>query len=85
MIESSIEVNSIFEPNAAAKFVQKASQFKSRISLISEEKTANAKSIMGIISLNLRGGNVVKLVAEGEDERQALPELEHILRDAAAV
>jgi len=85
LIESSIQVNSIFEPNAAAQLVQKASQFKSRISLISEEKTANAKSIMGIISLNLRGGNVVKLVAEGEDESQALPELEHILRDAAAV
>jgi len=83
LIESSIKVNSIFEPNSAAQLVQKASQYKSRISLVSDEKTANAKSIMGIISLNLRGGNIVKLVAEGEDEQQALPEIEHILRGTA--
>ena len=83
MLESSIRVNSIFEPNSAAKLVQKASQFKSRISLVSEEKTANAKSIMGIISLNLQGGNIVKLVVDGEDAEQAVPELEHILRAAA--
>ena len=82
MIEISIQVNSIFEPTSAALLVQKASQYKSRISLVSEEKTANAKSIMGIISLNLRGGNTVKLVADGEDEQQAIPEIEHILRDA---
>lgn len=82
MIERSIQVQSIFEPNTAALLVQKASQFKSRISLVAEEKTANAKSIMGIISLNL-GGNTVKLVADGEDEQQVLPELELILTDAA--
>jgi len=82
LIERSIQVQSIFEPNTAALLVQKASQFKSRISLVAEEKTANAKSIMGIISLNL-GGNTVKLVADGEDEQQVLPELELILTDAA--
>ena len=83
MVESSVQVNSIFEPNSAALLVQKASQYKSRISLVAEEKTANAKSIMGIISLNLTGGNIVKLVADGEDENQALPELENILRQTA--
>lgn len=83
MIESSIQVHSILEPNSAAQLVQKASQFKSRISLVSEEKTANAKSIMGIISLNLVGGNIVKVIADGEDENQVLPELEQFLRSAA--
>ena len=83
MIEKSIEVNSFFEPQRAALLVQKASQFKSRISIVADEKTANAKSIMGIISLNLRGGNVIKLVADGEDARQAVPALEEILGQEA--
>jgi len=83
VIERSVHVGSMLEPSVAALFVQKASQYKSRMSLVAEEKTANAKSIMGIISLNLRGGNLVKLVAEGEDEQQALPELELILRGMA--
>ena len=64
---------------AAAQIVQAASRHKSRISLVSEEKTANAKSIMGIISLDLQNGNTVRIVADGEDEQLVMPELEHIL------
>jgi phosphotransferase system HPr (HPr) family protein len=59
--------------------VQTASKFKSHISLILDEKTANAKSIMGIISMNLQGGDTVKIVATGEDEEHVAPELKSIL------
>jgi phosphotransferase system HPr-like phosphotransfer protein len=34
---------------------------------------------MGIISLDLHGGNTVKIVANGEDASQVIPELENIL------
>ncbi|MCL2200115.1 MAG: HPr family phosphocarrier protein [Defluviitaleaceae bacterium] len=81
MIERAIQVDSAFEASAAAKVVQAASRFKSHVSLVHEEKTANAKSIMGIISLDLHGGYTVKIVADGEDEQQAIPELENILGD----
>ncbi|MCL2404011.1 MAG: HPr family phosphocarrier protein [Defluviitaleaceae bacterium] len=56
--------------------VQTASKFKSRISLVIDEKTANAKSIMGIISLNMQEGQAVKIMAEGEDASTAVAELE---------
>jgi len=79
MIKREIQVNSSFEANSAAQLVQKASQFKSRISLVAEEKTANAKSIMGIISMDIQSGNKVTIVADGEDEQQVLPELETII------
>jgi phosphotransferase system HPr (HPr) family protein len=82
LIERSIRVNSLFEPREAALLVQTASKFNSRISLMHEEKTANAKSIMGIISLNLQGGQTVKIVADGEDEQKAIPEMEHFLATA---
>jgi phosphotransferase system HPr (HPr) family protein len=79
MIKREIKVDSNFEAAAAAKLVQNASMFKSRISLVAEEKTANAKSIMGIISMGLGSADTVTIVADGEDEAAAVPVLEGIL------
>jgi len=76
MVEKNVNVSSFFEPSAVAMLVQTASKFKSRISLVLDEKTANAKSIMGIISLNMQGGQSVKIVAEGDDAASAAAELE---------
>ena len=76
MFESTIQVGSSFEPAAAALLVQTASKFRSHISLALDEKTANAKSIMGIISLNMHAGQTIKIVAEGEDAKDALLEME---------
>ncbi|MCL2363164.1 MAG: HPr family phosphocarrier protein [Defluviitaleaceae bacterium] len=82
MIERKVQVNSLFEPSEAAMLVQAASKFNSRISLMREEKTANAKSIMGIISLDIQGGQTVKIVADGDDEMSALPIMEKVLSTA---
>ncbi|MCL2225943.1 MAG: HPr family phosphocarrier protein [Defluviitaleaceae bacterium] len=79
MIECALKVDRAFEMAGAAQIVQTASRFKSHVSLVSEEKTANAKSIMGIFSLELHGGSTVKIVADGEDENQVVPELANIL------
>ncbi|MCL2202384.1 MAG: HPr family phosphocarrier protein [Defluviitaleaceae bacterium] len=79
MIERSIRVHSLFESGEAAVLVQTASRFNSRISLMHEDKTANAKSIMGIISLDLKSGQTVRIIADGEDEQSALPVLEQLL------
>ena len=76
MVENSVKVNSFFEPSAVAMLVQSASKFKSRISLVLDEKTANAKSIMGIISLNMQKGQTIKIVADGDDAAAAVAELE---------
>ena len=76
MFESTVQVNSFFEPSAVALLVQTASKFKSRISLVLDEKTANAKSIMGIISLNMQEGQTIHIVAEGEDALEAVSKLE---------
>jgi len=76
MAEKNVKVSSFFEPSAVAMLVQTASKFNSRISLVIDEKTANAKSIMGIISLNMQEGNIIKIVAEGDDAAKAVAELE---------
>lgn len=79
MTEKVIQVGRPFEMDLAAQIVQVASRFKSHISLVTGDKTANAKSIMGIISLALNDDSIVKIIANGEDGQQAIPELENIL------
>lgn len=84
MIERKVQVHPLYETGQAAMLVQTASKFNSRISLVHEEKTANAKSIMGIISLNITGGKVVNIIVDGDDEQQALPTLEQFLSKAGS-
>ena len=57
--------------NPIAELVQVACQFNSEITLESEEKRINAKSIMGMMSLNLCEGEELTVVTDGEDEKKA--------------
>jgi phosphocarrier protein len=56
----------------AALLVQTASKFKSKIFIEKENDRINGKSIMGIITLGAGYGTELKLIAEGEDEQDAL-------------
>ena len=76
MIERTVKIGASFETRSAALLVQTASKFNSKILIKLEDRTANAKSIMGIISLGITDGQTVQLIADGDDERQAIPALE---------
>ena len=81
MIERPITVR--FENGLDARpiafLVQEASQYTSQIFLQVGSKKINAKSIMGMMSLTLRDGDEVTVVAEGKDEQQAAESIEHFL------
>jgi len=76
VVERCVFVKSFLEPSTVALLVQAASKFKSRLSLVIGEKTANAKSIMGIISLNMQEGQSLTIISEGEDADEAVLVLE---------
>lgn len=59
-----------------AMMVQKASQFSSMVHIEVGNKKVNAKSIMGMMSLNVGGGEQVVIITEGADEVAAARELE---------
>ena len=59
--------------------VQVASQFDSEIHVISGQRTVNAKSIMGMMSLEIIEGETVTVVADGSDEAEALDNIEKYL------
>lgn len=64
------------EARPIAMLVQKASQFASKVHIESGTKKINAKSIMGMMSLTVCGGDQVVVVADGADEEAAAKEIE---------
>ena len=60
------------EARPIALLVQEAGKFDSKIYLELDNKKVNAKSIMGMMSLGLKGGDEIVVSAEGSDEEEAL-------------
>lgn len=75
----SIRIPSGLEARPVAILVQVASRYESKIVIESGEKTINAKSIMGMMSLLLKSGEEVKVSADGADETEAITEIEKYL------
>ena len=73
MLEKSIkpQLDGQLEARPIAMLVQVASQYDSTVYLETEGRRINAKSIMGMMSLNLIGGEEITVVTDGEDEQKA--------------
>lgn len=73
MIEKEVVVTSSHGLHArpAALLVQEAGKFRSTIHIIKDGKEADAKSLLGVMSLAIKQGEKILLRIEGEDERQA--------------
>ena len=75
-----IELSSGLEARPIAMLVQVASQYESKIYVESESKRVNAKSIMGMMTLGLAAGEELVITADGDDEQQAITDIEKYLR-----
>ena len=62
----------------AAVLVQAAKDYKSSIYFEKGNDQINAKSIMGILTLAAAYGTELKIVAEGEDEKEAVETIAHL-------
>ena len=65
--------------NPIAELVQVACRFDSEITLESENRRINAKSIMGIMAFNPSEGMKLEIVTKGDDEKEALSAIESFL------
>jgi phosphotransferase system HPr (HPr) family protein len=65
----------------AALFVQTAKPFESDIKVAHGEREANAKSILGVLTLGAEQGAVITIRAEGTDAAQALAALQTLVED----
>ena len=74
-----IELPSGLDARPVALLVQVASQYGSEIYVESADKKVNAKSIMGMMTLGLYAGETVTVSANGEDEEEAIANIEKFL------
>lgn len=61
----------------AAQFVKEAKTFSSEITVISNKKSASAKSLFKLQMLGLAKGSKVTIQAQGDDEQKAV---EHLVK-----
>ena len=64
---------------AAAKLVDTAKRFESKIELVFRDRTVDCKSIMGVITLGAQKNNVVDVVIDGNDEVHALEAIQKLV------
>ncbi len=76
-----VKMTNSMETTPIAHLVQTANQFTSQIYFEMDNKKVNAKSIMGMMSLVLASGDVVTIDAQGDDEEQAIKQLEEFLTE----
>ncbi|HCG35879.1 MAG TPA: phosphocarrier protein HPr [Clostridiales bacterium] len=59
----------------ATYFIQKASSCESSVWVASGSRRANAKSLLGVLSLGISKGAALTIIADGPDEKEALDAL----------
>ena len=77
MVSSKVTVqNSVgLHARPATFFIQKAHEFKSSIWVEKDERRVNAKSLLGVLSLNLVQGAEISIIADGNDDAEAVKTL----------
>lgn len=56
----------------ATFFIQKANSYRSSIWVEREDRRINAKSLLGVLSLGIVKGMTITIIADGQDETEAV-------------
>ena len=87
MVDVTLEVRnpSGLHARPAALFVKAAAVFRSELRLTNlsrdAERSASAKSLLGVLGLGVSCGHRLRIEAEGADEAQALDSLARLVAD----
>ena len=82
MMELTVKVNMKDVPTTrkAAQVAARMSTYNAQVLLRKGDITVNAKSLMGLLSLGIRDGEGVTIIANGEDEAQAVCEMSRLMQ-----
>lgn len=64
---------------AAAAFARVAEGYKSEVSMLRDELSANGKSIISLVTLNAPKGTRIRLIAVGDDAEAAVSALRDLI------
>lgn len=65
----------------AGELVKMAKAFESTITVVKGEKSADGKKIFSLMSLGVRQGDNIKIIADGTDEEKAVETLGDFLKN----
>ena len=68
----------------APLMVQKANTYKSSVWILTGDRQVNAKSLLGVVSLGIKKGMTITVIAEGADEEAAINGLEELVASGFA-
>ena len=86
MISRSVTIkNSVgLHARPATFFIQKANSYKASIWVEKEDCRVNAKSLLGVLSLGISQGAKITLIADGQDEAEAVEGLGNLVESGFA-
>ena len=68
----------------ATFFIQKANSYKSLLWIERDDRKINAKSLLGVLSLGIAKGMTITIIAEGQDESEAIDGLSELINTGFA-
>lgn len=80
-----VEAEGGLHARPASLLVNKANSFKSSIRITKGEKTAEAKSILNIMTLGVKKGEELKIEVDGADEQEAAQALKQLFANNFAI
>ncbi|MCD8055718.1 MAG: HPr family phosphocarrier protein [Clostridiales bacterium] len=82
MISRSVRVenNMGLHARPATYFIQKTNSYQSSIWIECEGGRVNAKSLLGVLSLGINQGMEISLIADGDDEEEAVTGLASLIQ-----
>ena len=78
-LQTEVKCESGLHNKQATYFVQKANEFRSNIWIEVDERQINAKSLLGVLSMGVTTGTMIKVIADGSDEEIAVKTLAQML------
>ena len=86
MISRSVTIkNSVgLHARPATFFIQKANSYKASIWVEKDDCRVNAKSLLGVLSLGISQGTEITLIADGQDEAEAVEGLGDLVESGFA-
>ncbi len=60
---------------SAGVFVQITNKYKSNVRVLKNDQEVDGKSVMGLMTLAAESGSVLKIIVDGEDEKELIDEL----------
>lgn len=81
MIEKEFQIRNKLglHARAAALFVKLTNKFKSKVMVIKNSQEVNGKSILGLLTLGITSGTSIKIIADGEDEKELIDALTDLI------